>query len=1177
MKRKLFALILVLAMVFALAAGARAEEGDPSFVVGSATVDPGEEFTVPVSVSNNIGVISVVLEITYSEDLTLVKAEDKQLFSDGILSPADSDPLIASWIMANRTEDHCGNGEILLLTFRMAEDAEPGSKHTVKVEYDPENVFDYKMDNMPFETVDGEITVKGTPSRETTAATKATTAATTAATTTATGSGSGGGGTEASTTPTTNGSANTGDDRNVLLMSMIFMVSLAAVIALGYLGKKDPKAFKRTINFVLAFVLILGMAPVCTAARAEDLDGSSEDPAQTTTAATTVETTVETTAETTTQTTAAAVVSQARTVTIHPETFALNTRYELAGGQSETYGFTPEASGYYLFALTDANYAYNDVSANVSFQIRGQYPKIQSGSSSMELCVDYRVFYLEQNVEYILDFSFDGSADQAALLRGFRVPQLQYSTAAQPVTNQLVLPMWSNMYATYTPESDGFYCIYQQGETMYSPPTVYEMGENTYDWVYSKGTYYVEGDSRYVYQLSAGKTYMFQFETGDKTQEQTLPIILDTPPTAREITLTSPSAYVFDAFTLNPVSGGYTVVPEDAFVNLSFSVENPAGTQLRIMAEFGTGCMVETGSVAGVGKLTVTDNVSGVSNTVDFNVTPRPVATDMYLENTSISCVSGDWITLHAQFGPSQSMENVIFSIKEDDDPNNDDLVTLEEVVVALKKVPNATYIRPHESKTGTVTIVAESQDTHIKDECVVTVNPKPDQITGIVMEYEKRANLVGDDDYLYFDFLPENLDYSLKSNAPVHITSSDPEVVQIPEADTVGTSAHYRCLKAGTAQVTVSHTTEAGQTYSDTCTIIVQESVLTESAELTVAGIEPATDEKGIYYPIPEGASILVNYNRYPENSNDYLFFDYSNMQIMSSAMSVENANGIETGVRINVTNFGECELTLSGEKFEDSIRIVVVKAEDLDTSRNFDAYLDPHSSSSYRFTPAESGYYVFYTNSAQGELNLSILESGEMQQTTVVSTCNSVGGEYGCGAYLQAGTTYRLVCENDSKFSVYSYLMVRKAKAPTTVAIVSENGHNLVGYEETFYPVFDSVEHFGPVRWGFTTGRTCISNLSINDHNMQMYLAASGNLEITASLVEGNASGRFYMYIKDDLDLDVDMDGGAVPTPEDVEALCTYITGYTDTADADVADINGNEDINAKDAVILARYIDK
>ena len=1171
MKRRLFALILALTVVFAMTAGVRAEEGDPSFVVGSATVDPGEEFTVPVSVSNNIGVISTVLEITWSDDLVLVKAEDQELFSNGILSPLDNEPFIASWIMAERTEDNCEDGQLLLLTFRMAEDAEPGSKHTIQVEYNRENVFDYKMDNMPFETVDGEITVKGSPSRETTAATMETTAATT----TATGSGSDDGedGTEASTTPATNGSANTGDDRNVFMMSMIFAVSLAAILLLGYLWKKDPKTFKRTVNFRLVFVLILGMAPICTTVRAEGMDGKPGDPAQTTTAATTVETTVETSGETT----AAAVVPQVRAVISDPEVFVLNTRYELADGASASYVFTPAASGYYQFTLTDAQYAFYNTCDYISFEIVDQHPCVQMGQSGSDLCAYLYVFYLEKDTAYTINYTFDGSEEQTALLRGFQIPQLQYSTASQPVTNQIEIPVWSHMYASFTPESDGLYAVYQQGSNSYSAPTVFEMTENGYDWVYSKGTYYVEGNNREVYQFTGGKTYLLRFEAGNISEVQTLPIIVDTPPIAQEITLTSPSAYVFDAFTLNPVSGGYTVVPEDAFVNLTFSVENPNGTELRMMTQFGTGCMVETGSVAGTGKLTVTDNVSGVTNTVDFNVTPRPVATDMYLENTSISCVNGDWITLHAQFGPSQSLENVIFSIKEDDDPNNDDLVALDEVVVAMRKVPNATYIRPHESKTGTVTIVAESQDTHIKDECVVTVNPKPNQITGIAMEYEKRTNLVGDDDYLYFDFLPEELDYSLKREALVQITSSDPEVVQIPEPEVQGTSCHYRCLKAGTAQITISHTTEAGETYSDTCTIIVQESVLTESAELTVAGIEPATDEKGTYYPIPEGASILVNYNRYPENANDYLFFNYSNMQIMSGAMPVENANGIETGVRIDVTNFGECELTLSGENFESSIRIVVVKAEDLDASRNFDAYLDPHSSKTYRFTPAESGYYVFYTNSAQGELNLSILESGEMQQTTVISTCNSVGGEYGCGAYLQAGTTYRLVCENDSKFSVYSYLMVRKAKAPTTVAIVSENGHNLVGYNENFYPVFDSVEHFGPVRWGFTTGRSCISDLSITDHNMQMYLATSGSLEITASLLEGNATGRFYMYIKDDLDLDVDMDGGAVPTAEDVNALCTYLTGYTDTADVDVADINGNEDINAKDAVILARYIDK
>ena len=122
--------LVALVLIFCLALSL------PAFAVGSGTitlenqsVTRGQEFTVPIKLTSNPGMISLRLEFTYPSDLTLVSADDTGLLNGKI--PQPTSPHILFWndaLASNNTK----TGTIATLKFRMASNASCGKK-TVKV------------------------------------------------------------------------------------------------------------------------------------------------------------------------------------------------------------------------------------------------------------------------------------------------------------------------------------------------------------------------------------------------------------------------------------------------------------------------------------------------------------------------------------------------------------------------------------------------------------------------------------------------------------------------------------------------------------------------------------------------------------------------------------------------------------------------------------------------------------------------------------------------------------------------------------------------------------------------------------------------------------------------------------------------------------------------------------
>lgn len=130
----------------------------PAFTVSNTTDVCGSTVELNINIENNPGIAALQLNVEYSDtDLELLSIENGGVFDDSITySPLDIKPVVISWFASN-SQNNSANGTIAKLKFKIRESAK---SNTVKLSYDPDNVFNISFDNIYFETVDGYVTVK---------------------------------------------------------------------------------------------------------------------------------------------------------------------------------------------------------------------------------------------------------------------------------------------------------------------------------------------------------------------------------------------------------------------------------------------------------------------------------------------------------------------------------------------------------------------------------------------------------------------------------------------------------------------------------------------------------------------------------------------------------------------------------------------------------------------------------------------------------------------------------------------------------------------------------------------------------------------------------------------------------------------------------------------------------
>ena len=161
----LLTLLLCFALLTVLSAPALASftpaDSTPCFRIGTASAAPGGEVELVLSIENNPGIIAANLELNYDrEKLELLSVTDKKLLPNGVFSDqVTTYPYILFWEASTATANITANGELALLRFKVKSSAPAGQTARVWVSYDPDNVYDYALNNVTFACADGGVSV----------------------------------------------------------------------------------------------------------------------------------------------------------------------------------------------------------------------------------------------------------------------------------------------------------------------------------------------------------------------------------------------------------------------------------------------------------------------------------------------------------------------------------------------------------------------------------------------------------------------------------------------------------------------------------------------------------------------------------------------------------------------------------------------------------------------------------------------------------------------------------------------------------------------------------------------------------------------------------------------------------------------------------------------------------
>ena len=133
---------------------------DSKIVVENAKGRAGSTVDVTVSIENNPGIISMLLNVDYDKNaLTLTGVADAGVLGNS--SHSDNfaaTPYSLYWSNGTATQDYTTNGIIATLTFTINNDTVCGD-YPITVSYDIDNIFNYEFDPVSFNTENGKISV----------------------------------------------------------------------------------------------------------------------------------------------------------------------------------------------------------------------------------------------------------------------------------------------------------------------------------------------------------------------------------------------------------------------------------------------------------------------------------------------------------------------------------------------------------------------------------------------------------------------------------------------------------------------------------------------------------------------------------------------------------------------------------------------------------------------------------------------------------------------------------------------------------------------------------------------------------------------------------------------------------------------------------------------------------
>ena len=158
--KKICSLILIMTMllsVFSVTAGA-VEESPMTISVSSSSGAVGQEVEVFINVKNNPGINSMSLSVSFESELTLKSVEYNKSFDGTAMKPEKlSSPVTLAW--ANPLENCNENGTFAKLRFMINKNVQGNSETSIKLDFDPENIYNVEEKNIPTVVENGTVKI----------------------------------------------------------------------------------------------------------------------------------------------------------------------------------------------------------------------------------------------------------------------------------------------------------------------------------------------------------------------------------------------------------------------------------------------------------------------------------------------------------------------------------------------------------------------------------------------------------------------------------------------------------------------------------------------------------------------------------------------------------------------------------------------------------------------------------------------------------------------------------------------------------------------------------------------------------------------------------------------------------------------------------------------------------
>jgi len=158
-KCKLISIALVILLMLTNISTIAFAAKNPTVTIDTVEASSGDTIDVAVTISGNTGIAGAIVKISYDSELTLVDVKNGEAFSGlSFTKPGKfNDPV--SFLWDSESEVSKKNGEILILSFKVSDNAEAGDFLNIKASCASGDFYDSNMETVDVSIVNGGVNI----------------------------------------------------------------------------------------------------------------------------------------------------------------------------------------------------------------------------------------------------------------------------------------------------------------------------------------------------------------------------------------------------------------------------------------------------------------------------------------------------------------------------------------------------------------------------------------------------------------------------------------------------------------------------------------------------------------------------------------------------------------------------------------------------------------------------------------------------------------------------------------------------------------------------------------------------------------------------------------------------------------------------------------------------------